>query len=387
MLTMQGILNVVVLTLAVSEVASAHKKIKTEQEKEVQRVLQRAAYHCAPAVESFTRARKQAFAKRHHLTPGTGGVDDFPSIPSPADGFVDQQQLFSADSYADLDGEKISSTPSPTEDGEADDDTHMRCTPISDTYIQNNTCVLSPEVTEGPYYHIAGHPIRQNIAEFEDGLPLYLDIGVIDVETCRPMPNVLVDIWQANSTGYYAGHPYPRPGLEDEKPATEGPRKGLRAGFPRTIQEETFLRGAYPTDKNGVAQFSTIYPGYYTGRATHIHTKVFTSWAPINENNTFTADRLAHVGQFFFDEDLNTVVDKMYPYMLNPIRHTIGRTRNLQDSLNIFNESRGIESRYNPVFKVHMLGGVISQGVVGYITMGVNGSASYDNWWKGGNPS
>ena len=48
----------------------------------------------------------------------------------------------------------------------------MKCTPISDTHIQNNTCVLAPEVTEGPYYHDEDHPLRQNIAELQDGLLL-----------------------------------------------------------------------------------------------------------------------------------------------------------------------------------------------------------------------
>ena len=91
----------------------------------------------------------------------------------------------------------------------------------------------------------------------------------------------------------------------------------------------------------------------------------------------------------------------MYPYVMNPIKE---RTRNIHDSLNIFNESRGAEGQYNPIFKVHLLGGVVSQGLVGYITMvcffsflfycfqlslicfflkGVNASASYDNFWKG----
>lgn len=52
-----------------------------------------------------------------------------------------------------------------------------------------------------------------------------------------------------------------------------------------------------------------IYPGYYTGRATHIHTKVFPEWTVIKENNTFKAGRLSHVGQFFFDEEINTAID------------------------------------------------------------------------------
>lgn len=63
------------------------------------------------------------------------------------------------------------------------------------------------------------------------------------------------------------------------------------------------------------------------------------------------------------------VVDKMFPYVTNPIKDTIGRTRNIQDSLNIFADAHGPEGQYNPVFKVHMLGGVVSQGLVAYITM------------------
>ncbi|RXW19984.1 hypothetical protein EST38_g5857 [Candolleomyces aberdarensis] len=342
------------LTLA-SGVAKAHKKPKTAEEIEVQRALQAAAYHCAPAVESFTAQRKQAFAQRV-----LGGVPG-------------HQQLFASDTYEDLRKEIGSSSEG--------DKTIMGCTPISETHIQNNTCVLAPEVTEGPYYHTEGHLIRQNIAELQDGLLLMLDIGVIDVETCKPLPNVLVDIWQANATGSYAvlpmsfsGHPDPRPELINEPPQVGGKRAGLLSAYPRTVFEETWLRGAWPTDQNGVAQF--------TSRATHIHTKVFPEWTPL-PNGTFKSGRLSHVGQFFFDDDINLVIDKMHPYSENPIRDSRGRTRNWRDSLNIFEDSHGPEGKYNPVFKLHFLGGVISQGFVGYITMGVNASASYDNFWKG----
>jgi hypothetical protein len=57
----------------------------------------------------------------------------------------------------------------------------------------------------------------------------------------------------------------------------------------------------------------------------------------------------------------------MFPYTENPIRHTRGRTRNWRDSLNIFDDSH--LNGYNPVFKTHLLGGVVSQGVIAYITM------------------
>ena len=86
-----------------------------------------------------------------------------------------------------------------------------------------------------------------------------MDIGVIDVNTCKPLPNVLVDIWQANATGQYAGHPGPEPGRENEKPIAEGKLKGYRTPYPRSRPEETFLRGAWPTNEHGVAQFTSAY--------------------------------------------------------------------------------------------------------------------------------
>ena len=119
---------------------------------------------CAPAVESFTRFRKREFARRA-----------VPSIPYTT--ILDQQGLFSADAYADI--ETLGPPRTVSQDGcetptqeDDPDKTYMECMPISETRIQNNTCVLAPEVTEGPYYHVGGHPIRQNIAEYQDGLPL-----------------------------------------------------------------------------------------------------------------------------------------------------------------------------------------------------------------------
>ena len=63
------------------------------------------------------------------------------------------------------------------------------------------------------------------------------------------------------------------------------------------------------------------------------------------------------------------LLPQMYPYATNSIRYTYGRTRNARDILNIFNESHGPEGEYDPVFKVDLLGGVISQGLIAYITM------------------
>ena len=91
-------------------------------------------------------------------SPATG----IPAIPA-------HQHLFSTETYQDLSGSPPHNPESKSHD---DDETYMKCTPISDTHIQNNTCVLTPEVTEGPYYHNQDHPIRQNIAGLQDGLLL-----------------------------------------------------------------------------------------------------------------------------------------------------------------------------------------------------------------------
>jgi len=342
-----------IATLALPLLTTSHKQTTPP---DVQRALQVAAYHCAPAVQQFTASRKRSWAQKVlGGRPSLAGYD----------------HLFDSGTYRDLDASE--------ENGSGQK--LLSCVEEKETEILNNTCVLAPEVTEGPYYHTYGHPIRQNIAEFQFGLLTLLDIGVIDVETCQPLPNVLVDIWHANATGHYAGHPLPRPELVDEHPATEGKRRGLLTAYPRTVDEETWLRGAWATDARGVAQFSTIFPGYYTGRALHIHTKVFPEWREL-PNGTFEAGRLSHIGQFFFDDDIGELTSKMWPYTTNPVRDTWGRTRNWDDSLNIFNESHGPEGNYNPVFKAEKLGAVVNQGLIVFITMGVNKSALYDNVWK-----
>jgi len=345
-----ALLSTLPLIALLTGITCAHHDPTTPHEIETQRALQAAAYHCAPAVGEFTAARKRSWAQR--VLAGRPGLPAY-------------SELFTAGTYEDL----------PPASHESDQ-TLLECAPVKETHIQNNTCVLAPEGTGGPYHHSEGHPIRQNIAELQDGLLLLLDIGVIDVETCKPLPNVLVDIWQANATGSYAGHPLPHQHLVDEKPQVGGKRSGLLSPFPRTNFHETFLRGAWPTDHNGVSQFTTIFPGFYTGRATHIHTRVFPEWTPL-PNGTFKGGRLVHTGQFFFEDEINMVIDKMHPYSTNPIMNTYGRTRNWRDSLNIFEESHGPEGNYNPIFKLELLGGVISQGLIGYITMGVNASASY----------
>jgi hypothetical protein len=97
-------------------------------------------------VAQFTASRKRSWAQK--VLAGQ------PSLPS-------YQDLFASESYEDR-------TIGAADDGQQ----LLSCAPVENPHIQNNTCVLAPVVTEGPYYHTVGHPIRQNIAELEDGLLL-----------------------------------------------------------------------------------------------------------------------------------------------------------------------------------------------------------------------
>lgn len=327
----------------------------TPEEVQAFHARQASAYHCAPAVAAYTAQRKRNWAQKV-----LGGAP-LSAKKYFVDGAYKENNIDASDEEKQI----------------------MACDPVQDTKIRNSTCVLAPETTEGPYYHTEGHPIRSNMAENELGLLFLMNVGVIDVETCEPVENVLVDLWTANSTGYYAGHPYAKKGLENEKPATTGIRKGLLSAFPRDDEhlQETWLRGALPTDSNGVTEFTSIYPGYYTGRATHVHVKVHPEWERL-PNGTFTSGRLIHTGQFFFDDAIDDQVNKLHPYNTNPLLAPGkgGRTRNWDDSLQIFQNS--FDNGYMPMFDLEFLGGVLQQGLIGYITMGVNMSASYEAKWQ-----
>lgn len=274
---------------------------------------QQTAYHCAPQIAVLEANRKRSFAQR------VLGGDPTAHQQLFATGYFEPERIEAtiaeASRVAEESGKKL-----------------MACEPVQETRIKNSTCVLAPETTEGPYYHTQDHPVRSNMAEWQLGVLFMMNIGVIDVETCEPVPNVMVDLWHANATGHYAGHPDPAPHLVNEAVPTSGPRKGLLSMYPRTKSEETWLRGALPTDKNGVAEFTSVFPGYYQGRATHVHVKVHPEYT-ILPNGTFTSGRLIHTGQFFVDDELNMSIDKIHPYTENHLAHMVGRgrTRNWED--------------------------------------------------------
>ena len=153
------------------------------------------------------------------------------------------------------------------------------------------SCVVKPVLTEGPYFvdamlnrsDIRVEPTDDSLKE---GLLLKLAFRVteLNANACIPLPGVQVDVWHCDADGAYSGVSDP--------------------GF--NTQAETWLRGYQVTDENGLAEFTTIYPGWYSGRAVHIHFKLRTDPAS-DSGYEFTS-------QLFFPEEVTDLVHAQPPY-------------------------------------------------------------------------
>jgi protocatechuate 3,4-dioxygenase beta subunit len=153
------------------------------------------------------------------------------------------------------------------------------------------SCILTPEQTEGPYY-IANEALRRNITDGRPGLPLLLRAFVVNASTCRPIKAAAVDIWHADAGGVYSGF-------------------GSGAG------NRTFMRGVQRTNAKGLAQFRTVYPGWYQGRTVHIHVKVH------------LGGNVVHTGQIYFPDGVTDAVYRNQPYSSRPNRDV----RNAADAI------------------------------------------------------
>lgn len=147
---------------------------------------------------------------------------------------------------------------------------------------------LAPEQVAGPYFR---NPklLRRNISEGAEGLPLLLRLTIVDAMTAEPVSGALVDIWHCNARGAYSGWSRVNP---DQEVDVEG-----IGSIPRT-DDDTYLRGGQFSDHKGRVRFTTIYPGFYAGRALHIHVAV-----RIVAGNEYLDERnVAWVGQLYFPE-------------------------------------------------------------------------------------
>lgn len=218
-------------------------------------------------------------------------------------------------------------------------------TSIETIFATNNSCVLSPEVTEGPYY-VAGESIRQDVTETQAGVSLALDLQVLDVDTCEPVPNAYLEIWHCNSTGVYSGVTATGNG--------DGSADNLNA---------TFLRGVQQTDADGTVQFHTLVPGHYNGRTNHIHVMLHINATAFSNGTLIDTTHVGHVGQAFFDQDLLTQVEATSAYSSN----TQTVTTNEEDMI----LSQEAETS-DPFIEYVLLGETVEDGLLGWLSFGVD---------------
>jgi protocatechuate 3,4-dioxygenase beta subunit len=165
-------------------------------------------------------------------------------------------------------------------------------------------CTMLNDSVEGPFYFCT-NPGVADIARGQQGAPLVIALRVVDAATCRPIPDAVVDVWHCDARGLYSGQDL----------AVDEPIKGTRHAPP--VNDDSHCRGALRTDADGIAEFRSIYPGFYVERAIHIHFKVHIG------NRAFLTN------QALLPEPDNATVMSMAPY--NMPRKGL-RIRNAQEA-------------------------------------------------------
>lgn len=198
-----------------------------------------------------------------------------------------------------------------------------------------SACTLTAEQEVGPYY-VAYDKVREEIDGGIVGLPMKLEITVINKLTCKPIKSAAVDIWQCDPLGVYS---------DESSEDTVG---------------ETYLRGVQFTDKHGQVTFKTLYPGHYPGRTAHIHAKVHIDSG--DHEKTLVGGHVSHIGQMFPPDAVNADVFKLSPYT----QDTAAIVTHAEDG--VWTEQHGPESQIT----ISKVGNRVTNGVIGTITLAVN---------------
>ncbi|AEW98759.1 intradiol ring-cleavage dioxygenase [Streptantibioticus cattleyicolor] len=225
-------------------------------------------------------------------------------------------------------------------------------------------CGLTAEQIEGPYY-LDYELFRRDVVEDRTGVPLRLCLTVVDTATCRPLRDSAVEIWQCDALGVYSGYGSIGNGGGQGTPGVApGPPPG--GGHQPPTDDLTYLRGIQMTDAFGTVEFRTIVPGWYAGRAVHIHTKVHTGGR--RTPGGYTGGHQCHTGQFYFSEEAVRLVARTDPYTGSTIR----RTTLEEDLIYPGTGAAGglLDLAYDPRH--------IRRGVLGRLTMSVDAAGTHD---------
>lgn len=144
-------------------------------------------------------------------------------------------------------------------------------------------CVASLAKTLGPC-HTSDVPVRQDVTEGVVGLPVRLSLRIVEAETCKPVEAADVEIWHVNAQGVYSG--------QAARMCSDGEV---------AAQAQSFLRGRQITDKDGVVNFLSVYPGWYSGRTVHIHLRILVGGQELL------------ITQLLFDDALSDIIFAGHP--------------------------------------------------------------------------
>lgn len=145
-------------------------------------------------------------------------------------------------------------------------------------------CALICGTTQGPC--TADTADREDVSEGYAGLPVRLALLVVDAATCTPIPNARVEIWHTQRTGVYSGNT---------------PNPQMCSGGDDDAPNHLYFRGTQTAGDDGRVNFDTCYPGWYNGRAIHIHFRVY------------LGDQASITSQLFFDDALNAEIFASHP--------------------------------------------------------------------------
>ncbi len=156
-----------------------------------------------------------------------------------------------------------------------------------DEITDSKNCEVSPTEIAGPFpIKTPTDWIRENIIGDRAGIPLKIIIKIENINAnCEPLVGAKVDIWHCDALGNYSEY----------KDQIDG-----------DFTTQHFLRGRQTTDTNGLVSFISIYPGWYPGRAPHLHLEIKSE-----------SGKSLLITQTSFNEDISNLVYSASPYKGN----------------------------------------------------------------------
>ncbi|HRI78753.1 MAG TPA: intradiol ring-cleavage dioxygenase [Cyclobacteriaceae bacterium] len=142
----------------------------------------------------------------------------------------------------------------------SDDPSPSASSTSSSSSSSSGTCTVSPTETAGPFPTITpANLVMANIVSDRTGIPLAIKITIQNKNnSCAALAGAIVDIWHCDKDGYYS----------------EYGGSGMQSVNYTAVH---FLRGRQTTNSSGMVGFTSIFPGWYSGRATHIHVHIYSA--------------------------------------------------------------------------------------------------------------